>query len=216
MSPNPTPPESPDSHAKASPQRSAASRANGRRSGGPKTPQGKARSSLNALKHGFWSRDLVNPLIDGKRTVADFNALLAQLIADAKPSGKLEEILVEEIAACYWRLRRALRFESANAWRNEELDRFDDDNDDPLSFPSIDAEEAWRERDRQTSTIRDAGLDRLVLPASDDLTQILRFETVLKRSLFRAIDNLRRLQAARRRASSPPPRQEGRNEKQSK
>jgi len=216
-SPNPTPPDSPaPARPPASPRSAAASRDNGRRSRGPKTPQGKARSSLNALKHGFWSRDLVNPLIDGKRTVADFNALLAELIAGAKPSGALEEILVEEIAACYWRLRRALRFESRSSWHNEESDRYQDDNDDPISFPSATAEDNWRERDRRNSIIRKTGLDRLVLPDSDDLIQILRFETVLKRRLFRAIDNLQRLQAARRRASRLSPRQEERNEKQSK
>src|SRR5579864_6204351 len=44
---------------------------------------------------------------------AEFQTLLSDLDRDLAPVGKLEEMMVERIAACWWRLQRALRFESA-------------------------------------------------------------------------------------------------------
>ncbi len=73
------------------------------RSTGPRTPEGKAASSLNAIKHGLTARQVV---IKGENQ-ADFDALLERLTLDRKPSGELEIETVGEIAACTWRLARA-------------------------------------------------------------------------------------------------------------
>ena len=43
--------------------RTLANRANGKLSHGPRTPEGKAVSSMNAVKHGFFARD---PLLAGE------------------------------------------------------------------------------------------------------------------------------------------------------
>jgi hypothetical protein len=196
-------------HSRTSPRKAAAARANSRRSTGPKTPDGKAVSSLNALKHGFWSRDLVNPKIDGADLVADFQEFLDALLADLNPVGAMEELLVEEIAACAWRLRRALRSESRHTWWDEESirRRAHDDYDEYEGLPSalVNAfgnRGASDERHRRERFLHQCGLSRLLLPDADDMNQILRFERTLKRNLYRALDNLRRSQQAR--LGAPP------------
>ena len=79
-----------------------ANRANAKRSTGPKSVSGKARSRLNAVAHGLTSRQLVV----GAEKPEDFDALREALFADLEPSGALQCELVDEIARLTWRLRR--------------------------------------------------------------------------------------------------------------
>ena len=108
----------------------AANRRNARKSTGPRTPEGKRRSSRNALKHGLLAAEVVITDGDGAERQQDFDRLLADLCADLRPVGIVERSLVERIAACYWRLRRAQRYE-VGAIRNslDECNRPDDDPD---------------------------------------------------------------------------------------
>jgi hypothetical protein len=88
--------------------RAAASRRNGARSRGPKTPEGKARSAQNALKHGFRTQaHIVLPREDA----AGFAALEAALAVELAPEGALQSVLVHRIACATWRLDRADRLE---------------------------------------------------------------------------------------------------------
>ena len=89
----------------------AANRRNVQKSTGPKTAKGKACSARNALKHGLLAKDVVIDTPDAAERQSDFDALLADLIAGLQPQGIIEETLVERIATCYWRLRRAHRLE---------------------------------------------------------------------------------------------------------
>ena len=75
---------------------------------GPRTEAGKAVSSMNSLKHGLTSRRVVLPGEDQ----GDFDRLHEQLRFEHSPEGALEIELVAEIAACFWRLQRARRYES--------------------------------------------------------------------------------------------------------
>jgi hypothetical protein len=86
-----------------------ANQANATHSTGPKTAAGKKSASRNATQHGIFSRDLF--LVDEKS--ADFHALLDGLHSTLRPSGVLEETLVERIAVTIWRQRRLVRAESA-------------------------------------------------------------------------------------------------------
>ncbi len=47
-----------------------------------------------------------------ERHKAEFDALFKSLVDDLKPEGVLEEMLVEKIAVCHWRSRRAMRAEN--------------------------------------------------------------------------------------------------------
>jgi hypothetical protein len=88
--------------------RADASRKNGARSRGPKTPEGKARSARNALKHGLRAEKyLVLPDED----VAEFAALEAALVEELAPEGALQSVLAGRIARAAWRLERAERLE---------------------------------------------------------------------------------------------------------
>jgi hypothetical protein len=56
---------------------------------------------------------------DGEESEAEFRRMLDGLRQDLRPEGMLEEILVERIATCYWRLRRALRAEVGEIGRSQ-------------------------------------------------------------------------------------------------
>src|ERR1700680_529775 len=71
---------------------------------GPRTPLGKERSKHNAITHGIFSKVVV---LRGESR-ADFDALLNGLRNDRQPVGTLEEVLVEKLAALFWRNRRLL------------------------------------------------------------------------------------------------------------
>lgn len=88
-----------------------ANRKNALKSTGPKTSQGKQAVKRNALKHGLLSKEVVILGGDGKESRAEYRNLVARLAQDFRPHGALEEMLVERIAVCYWRLRRVLRAE---------------------------------------------------------------------------------------------------------
>ena len=91
--------------------RRAANRGNAQHSTGPRLPTGKARSRTNALKHGLLAREVLILEGDGAEAREDFDALLADFVAELQPEGLVEETLVERIATTVWRLRRAQRYE---------------------------------------------------------------------------------------------------------
>ena len=89
--------------------RAEASRKNGARSRGPVTPEGKARSARNALKHGLRAHKYV---VLPDEDAAEFAALETALIDELAPQGVLQSILVGRIARAAWRLERADRIEA--------------------------------------------------------------------------------------------------------
>src|SRR5689334_20140282 len=91
-------------------RRIEASRANGAKSRGPVTAEGKLRSSQNALKHGLLSNDVV--LATESRET--FDRLLEALIARFQPADQAEMICVEHMAAAEWRIRRIWAAETAD------------------------------------------------------------------------------------------------------
>jgi hypothetical protein len=88
--------------------RAEASRKNGAKSRGPRTPEGKARSAQNAMKHGLRAQKHV---VLPEEDAAAFAALEAALAEELAPQGVLQSILVGRIARAAWRLERAERIE---------------------------------------------------------------------------------------------------------
>ncbi len=77
---------------------------NAKKSKGPTTPEGKARSSQNALKHGLRSGQ---PVLRTLENPEDWKAHLKAFIDDAKPVGDIEFKLAEKAAMCLWLQSRA-------------------------------------------------------------------------------------------------------------
>jgi hypothetical protein len=88
--------------------KSDAARSNGSKSKGPVTPEGTARSSKNALKHGLTAQLDTLP----RESQEVFDALLDSHMTRYQPVGAIEEDLVQTLAITRWRLRRipALEF----------------------------------------------------------------------------------------------------------
>lgn len=82
-----------------------ASRRNGRRSRGPKTLEGKTRSSANSLKHGLLARQLAPPA-DYRRDDGLFRQLRRQLVDEFAPAAASGHALVEALAHDYILLGR--------------------------------------------------------------------------------------------------------------
>lgn len=80
----------------------AANRLNARRSCGPKTPEGKRRSSLNALQLGGFAKSTLLPSEDKK----EFSTFARGVYADWEPVGATECTLVELMISTLWRHRR--------------------------------------------------------------------------------------------------------------
>lgn len=115
------------------------------RATGPRTLAGKARSSMNALRHGLASTAVVLPGEDGTAWGLHRDAVVADLGA----VGYVQCELAERVALLLWRQRRAAAAESAVArgvWADAERvavrdaiarEVQDDDAPEPLSFDGI-------------------------------------------------------------------------------
>ena len=98
-----------DSKEKVSPERKAdVARENGAKSHGPVTPEGKARSCLNAVTHGLTAETLVLQNEDP----AAFNQLRDQYTAQFNPQTRTETDQVSILTASFWRLQRLWRVET--------------------------------------------------------------------------------------------------------
>ena len=100
-----------------------ANRRNAQKSTGPTTPEGKARSKMNAVKHGLLAKERLITVGGLGEDPEAFEQLLADLREDRRPVGTLEQILVENIAGYVWRGRRAQRYEAGAIQREVEYQR---------------------------------------------------------------------------------------------
>jgi hypothetical protein len=76
--------------------------ANAAKSTGPKTPEGKRRSSLNALRHGLTGRVIVLPSED----LAAYKAFSKELLASLAPATPVESQFAQTYIDTQWRLNR--------------------------------------------------------------------------------------------------------------
>ena len=79
-----------------------ANRRNAQKSTGPRSEEGKHRSSRNATTHGFFCQDLVLPGESKKF----FLILRQQIIAQLKPQNVVELTIVDRYVSATWKLRR--------------------------------------------------------------------------------------------------------------
>src|ERR1700680_2753121 len=79
-------------------------RANGAKSRGPTTPEGKEKSSRNSLKHGLTAAS-GNILLDSEDP-DEFEEIYNKLLGIHEPARPAEKDLVEEMGVVRWRIRR--------------------------------------------------------------------------------------------------------------
>jgi len=85
-----------------------ANRLNAQKSSGPRTPEGKAKSSQNAVTHGLCS---ARPVL-AVENKDEFDRFANDFIANLDPLNPVEEFLSRRIACLAWRLQRAARYET--------------------------------------------------------------------------------------------------------
>ena len=88
--------------------KSETARANGAKSHGPKTVEGKEASSRNAIKHGLTAHTLILQC----ESLEDYQAMLAEHIAIHQPATPPEKELVDQMAIARWRIRRFVAAET--------------------------------------------------------------------------------------------------------
>jgi hypothetical protein len=193
-----------------------ANRRNALKSTGPRTPEGKDAVRLNALRHGLLSKEMLLPGEDEKALTELGDTLRDEL----EPVGELENLLVNRIIAAHWRLRRLGRVETGIfAWeRSEELAEraereareYEHERGENLVYllnVDILDEEKHEEALSKVRRIRSeqedetATLGRTFARDADRanaFSKLSRYETTIERSLYKALHELQRLQAARR------------------
>jgi len=179
-----------------------ANRENARRSTGPRTPLGKARASLNAVRHGLTSHNAVLPQEDQQA----YAELLASLEAQFQPQNPVETFLVQQMASAQWRLRRHLRIETGLFIGRMKMVRrwdFKERPTDPVE-PSTPEEL----HDRNTLILGTAFFDN---SRGDPFPKLSRYENTLRRAYYKALQTLEESQAAKpvpnepKSPPSPPP-----------
>lgn len=155
--------------------RAAINRENARRSTGPRTPEGKQRSSLNAMRHGLTGQTVVSP----KDDLAEYCRFARRFYDDLQPKGAVETQLVQTIADNSWRLNRARVYEN-----NLLTLGFDEHSE------SIDVEDAEIHRALTTAKAYRA--------QAQSISAISMHEQRISRQFDQALKQLAELQAARR------------------
>ena len=155
-----------------------ANRQNAKKSTGPRTEEGKARSSQNGLKHGLLARDVVMADEDP----AEYDRQLQQLEENIFPKNAIEFALVRQIADAEWRLRRLSRIEAG-------------------FVTDVCTRTSHSTRKHYPETIfpgRD-GENQLLGKSMQDRTQALanlaRYQTHMSRNQLRALNMIRQLRA---------------------
>jgi hypothetical protein len=203
-----------------------ANRRNALKSTGPKTPEGKAAVRLNARTHGLRSQEVLLPGEDEEA----LKGLDEDLRAELQPVGELENLLVDNIVAAHWRLRRLRRVEAGIfAWQfyGELLERAQGEaqtyerstlkdfvesqygpdtriTDEQKHQEALSkAQEMKAKQDAETAT-----LGRTFIRDADKanaFSKLSRYETAIERSLYKSLHELQRLQAARHTDGEIPP-----------
>jgi hypothetical protein len=155
-------------------RKSETARLNGAKSRGPTSAEGLAKSSRNALKHGFASG---SSIVLACEDSDEFKLILADFIATYNPATPAEKDLVEEMVAARWRIRRLWTIETSLIDAEMLSPRPKFDNPDPA--------------------IQLALAFRALADDSRSLALAARYESRLQRTYARAWQTLRQLQQLR-------------------
>ena len=161
----------------ATAQQISANRQNAQKSTGPRTPEGKATVSQNALKHGLLSAAVLLP----KEDETDFLEFSQCLRSHLAPVGEWEIFLADRIIANAWRLRRVTMAETSIFTNKGTL------SESAAQYCSSDVGLSFMRAEQETG----------------GLTKLSRYEVTIERGMYKAMHDLELRQAAR--AGQPVP-----------
>jgi hypothetical protein len=170
-----------------------ANRQNAKKSTGPKTAEGKAAVSQNAVKHGLFAGSIITG-----EDPAEYAAFHDNMLADLAPAGVVELLLAERVVSLWWRLRRAERMQ------NEAIeDMIEDQVTNPSAVRSRKSHCSYEGLERGDPRFEPEHL-ALGRVASTDwsctriIDKMLLYERRIESSLNRAMKELKRFQTIRR------------------
>jgi len=164
--------------------RRAAARANGAKSQGPVTPEGKAKSALNAISHGLTASSLVLTTESKEK----YEAALASYREEYDPQGPTENALVEQLTAAEWLQSRTASM--ITALIDTTMDRME--------------KEIRGEFEHIDNAVRTALAFGNQADNSATLALLNRYAARHTRDYHRALDKLRQIQSERRDQNDPP------------
>jgi hypothetical protein len=170
-------------------KRAEAARINGAKSRGPKTPEGKARVSQNAFKHGAYAQP---GLLLANEDPSIFHSFRDGFYDKFQPSDDVELALVDEMIFAQWRMRRFWFAQDATI--DIEINR---------QIPILEQECDWI-----SEPARLAKAITSLIDDSNSLEFLYRVEARFRRQFSRALTDLIRLRAQR---NPPASKNEGTN-----
>lgn len=197
---------------KTSRRKVAANRENAKRSTGPRTERGKSYSRLNALKHGILASVAVSEVLEGRAERDLFDQMVDGLAEELKPVGWREELLVQDIANCYWSRRKLIQYEQDLAFKRhqdiiaDELDVAGANSVDMANpFPKIRISPRYMMARYNSKPMigsggearETAGLEIPTLPHPAELAIVARYRAMLNRERERLMREFEYVQTAR-------------------
>ena len=186
----------------ATKKQTRANQQNAQKSTGPRTADGKAKASQNALKHGLRAQATVLP----DENLDDFEFLVSGLEDQFQPQTALEWTLLRQLADAEWRMRRVPYLEAALlAAKVGRTVRY------YKGFP-----ERLPEDDAEADMVLIGEAAESDARNGDTLSKLSRYEARLSHRYFKALDHLQKIQSLRQQAAEPehhPPAAPGPNGK---
>jgi hypothetical protein len=130
-----------------------------------------------------------------------FDETVEGLEQDYHPVGTLEQLLVQQVASCFWRYRRLLQFENRAAFGAR--DRRAHSVMNPSFAGAIKFQPLYTIDGKLTEAdevFRQAGMDGIDLPDEYDANRVIRYEATITRTMHRAMAKLEALRKARKAA----------------
>ena len=172
---------------------SEAARINGAKSNGPKTPEGKATSSANSLRHGSTAKAI---LLTNEEP-AKYHKLAEGYYTTLQPTNDVERDIIDEMVISKWLQRRDWSNEAALFDR--EMDR--QSKDVNVRFPKID------------HASRYALAFKALADESKAIQLFMRYESSHRRSFYKALETLLKLRAAQPKVEPVKPEEPQENKK---
>jgi len=163
---------------------------------GPNTKAGKAKVSRNALQHGLRSDIAV---IDEIEDPKDWEWHRRGILESLNPEGVLEFVLADQIAFTLWKLRRVASYQASQTrWHIDQAGR------------DLAVAKAYRDGTLGQAPLVRPDSDKVyahellrVLPETDTLAKIMRYEAHLHRLCIQTLHELEAIQLRRQGGQSP-------------